>query len=379
MKKSPVLHVLHRGKTKQYLFLLASVAVLLLVLNAVIRIDKKNIANAGASHNLSGYAWSDNIGWLSFNCTDAGTCASGDYGVNVAPSGAFSGYAWSDNIGWVSFNSSDTTGCPTAPSCAATLNGANGNVSGWAKALSASGGWDGWISLSGTAADTSPYGVSFTGSTGSGYAWGSDVVGWLSFNGTNYGIQSSTPLFNVGPTVTITSPAISPINTDTVTPVGFSATSTVQSGSVIAYEWRSGNCQTGTLLSTSLSFQQLMPLGTTVVYFRAQDNQGVWSISCPSVTINTTAPSPINATCGATSGGSSGIAPATGLCATGSATTTPVLSGGNWVWGCQGLYGGTDINSCYATNTCGNVTCQRDKGESPSTCRTDCPIDFREI
>jgi len=50
--------------------------------------------------NLSGWAWSENFGWISFASTTPVT-----YGVTVATStGEFDGYAWSENIGWISFN-----------------------------------------------------------------------------------------------------------------------------------------------------------------------------------------------------------------------------------------------------------------------------------
>jgi hypothetical protein len=64
---------------------------------------------AGSEHSLSGYAWSDNIGWVSFNCTDFGTCGAVDYGVNVDNSGYLSGNAWSSNIGWISFDPTYTS------------------------------------------------------------------------------------------------------------------------------------------------------------------------------------------------------------------------------------------------------------------------------
>jgi type II secretory pathway pseudopilin PulG len=63
---------------------------------------------------LFGYAWSDSVGWISFNCdqTSVGggnNCASGggvDYGVTIdTATGDFEGWAWSDTIGWISFNS----------------------------------------------------------------------------------------------------------------------------------------------------------------------------------------------------------------------------------------------------------------------------------
>lgn len=140
---------------------------------------------AGTEHNLTGWAWSENVGWISFNSTNQGGGA--NYGLNVA-SGcisdcAISGYAWSEHIGWISFNSGDVAGCPSSP-CAPVLNRLSGEVSGWAKALAASGsGWDGWIHLNG-----SNYGVTVSACVWDGWAWSSDVVGWVHFKGSNYGV-----------------------------------------------------------------------------------------------------------------------------------------------------------------------------------------------
>jgi hypothetical protein len=50
--------------------------------------------------------------------------------------------------------------------------------SGWLRALSTNGGWDGFLSLSGPG-----YGVVANNGTLSGFAWGSDVVGWVDFSG----------------------------------------------------------------------------------------------------------------------------------------------------------------------------------------------------
>ncbi|MFA5099041.1 MAG: type II secretion system protein [Candidatus Paceibacterota bacterium] len=62
--------------------------------------------------DLSGYAWNDFIGWISFNCSDLGVCGSFNYKVNVnLTTGAFTGYAWNDVIGWISFNCSDMGVC----------------------------------------------------------------------------------------------------------------------------------------------------------------------------------------------------------------------------------------------------------------------------
>ena len=143
--------------------------------------------------NVSGYAWSDNDGWLSFSCDNNSSCNTVDYGVDInSISGLFSGYAWSDNLGWVSFNTSDLVGCPFGTCEARVTGGFFGtfpkSVTGWGRVLSlanASGG--GWISLSGTSPS---YGIQLA-SDGklSGYAWESDVMGWISFSGSNPAYQ----------------------------------------------------------------------------------------------------------------------------------------------------------------------------------------------
>ena len=157
-----------------------------------------NEASAGSSHNVSGYAWSDNIGWISFNCTDNSSCATSDYGVNIATNGDMSGYAWSDNVGWISFTESDLSGCPSG-SCTAKLSG--NSLQGWARVLSNGDGWDGWISLKG-----SNYGVTQNGNNLEGYPWdASDIrgesigMGWIQFNPAFGGvaIASSDPTVSI--------------------------------------------------------------------------------------------------------------------------------------------------------------------------------------
>jgi len=146
---------------------------------------------------LSGWAWSDNIGWVSFNCADTpDNCATVDYKVSVDTNGDFYGYAWSDNIGWIDFG--PLVDFPADPQSGAKLVGASGKTKGWARACSVFasgcdgalrsdgelGGWDGWISMApdtgnayGVTVDKSPDPDEFVG-----YAWGSDVIGWLSFS-----------------------------------------------------------------------------------------------------------------------------------------------------------------------------------------------------
>ena len=166
---------------------------------------------AGSAHNLSGYAWSDNIGWISFNCSDAGTCGNVNYGVNVEENGDLSGYAWSDNIGWISFNEGELAGCPVG-ACKAKLEG--NDLKGWAKALAgddADDGWDGWISLdcaiAGVCGD-SDYGAVLNGADFEGYAWGDEVIGWIQFNSDFGGV-----VFDDGERARIDSFAVSTVAT----------------------------------------------------------------------------------------------------------------------------------------------------------------------
>mgnify|MGYP001285499920 CR=1 FL=1 len=140
-----------------------------------------NITNAQTQSNVHGWAWSDNIGWISFNCANTSSCSDVDYGVYFSDTGGeLSGHAWSDNIGWISFNEDDLGGCPSG-SCKAKLAG--NNFQGWAKALAGggleSGDWDGWISLKGS---NPSYGVTLNENSLESFAWGSEVVGWIDFS-----------------------------------------------------------------------------------------------------------------------------------------------------------------------------------------------------
>lgn len=55
--------------------------------------------------NLSGYAWNDQYGWISFDCHNNNGCGTSNYQVLIdADNGMFSGYAWNDVAGWISFN-----------------------------------------------------------------------------------------------------------------------------------------------------------------------------------------------------------------------------------------------------------------------------------
>ncbi len=136
--------------------------------------------NALAEQNVSGWAWSENIGWISFNNLTGGGAI--DYGVNIESAvdgiSNLTGYAWSENIGWISFNPVIPAGF--SPTYSARLNIVTAEFSGWARALAYGDNWDGWILMRGTTPD---YGVWLDAANElRGWAWGSDVVGWISFN-----------------------------------------------------------------------------------------------------------------------------------------------------------------------------------------------------
>jgi len=75
------------------------------------------VINDGAG-NLSGYAWSDIVGWIGFcggeGTTDCPGTASHQVTIDSA-TGFFHNFAWNDDIGWIAFNCEDTPdACGTA-------------------------------------------------------------------------------------------------------------------------------------------------------------------------------------------------------------------------------------------------------------------------
>jgi hypothetical protein len=138
-------------------------------------------ADSGLDDNFTGFAWSDNTGWISFN-----------HGTNIDTDGYLTGYAWSDNIGWISFNSADLTDCPSTP-CNAKLDENTKKIVGWARYLNSE---TGWIKLGPNIYDSADYGLSLSEGDILGWAW-SDELGWISFNcqndlscaQSNYGVE----------------------------------------------------------------------------------------------------------------------------------------------------------------------------------------------
>ncbi len=64
--------------------------------------------------DLSGYAWNDLYGWISFDCANNSGCGLSSYRVYVDNSGDFQNYAWNDVVGWISFNCANNSGCGTS-------------------------------------------------------------------------------------------------------------------------------------------------------------------------------------------------------------------------------------------------------------------------
>lgn len=168
---------------------------------------------------LSGWAWSSNIGWISFNCKNT-TCPP-NYSVKYDPgTGKFNGYAWSSSIGWVKFNPGPgPDGYPASGPNLFDAKLEGGIVKGWIRACSVfvdsdcsgslkpnseRGGWDGWISMS-----DGSYGVTRSSGRYTGFAWGSDILGWIKFcddsgsnlfcvsEGFNFSLSVSDPVLQV--------------------------------------------------------------------------------------------------------------------------------------------------------------------------------------
>ncbi|MFA6416337.1 MAG: hypothetical protein WCW56_02520 [Candidatus Paceibacterota bacterium] len=120
---------------------------------------------AQTAMSVTGYSWSDGIGWIGMGSDSGGNVA-------VDPTtGNFSGYAWSDHIGWVNMAgvkvpvsggkpvaNSDVTG--NAQVCSVLSAGCAGSL----VADDLRGGWDGVLSMYNVK-------VGNDGKTLSGYAW----------------------------------------------------------------------------------------------------------------------------------------------------------------------------------------------------------------
>lgn len=90
--------------------------------------DDSDFKVSNSTGPLSGWAWNENIGWISFNCqdlVDEGIIAAcgdvGDYKVEIVRQGNesfFRGWAWNDVVGWIVFDCQDLVDKGVAASCA---------------------------------------------------------------------------------------------------------------------------------------------------------------------------------------------------------------------------------------------------------------------
>jgi hypothetical protein len=185
-----------------------------LVVGLVVGIKDPGQARANTNDNIHGYLFSDmpdpanqtevpgnvyggqGLGYVSLNNVAPDPVLPGSYGVNFdSMTGKFQGYGWSEYGNYVDFAPTATTpsglGTTSGPirintSCLMTAGPCS--VLGWIRysqvGMSSLGGWDGWVSMHGTAADGSTYGVMYdpVAGTFSGAGWGSDVVGWVDFS-----------------------------------------------------------------------------------------------------------------------------------------------------------------------------------------------------
>lgn len=208
------------GKIKQ-IFL---IALFLIILGIFVFLWSKKPALTQTScqpHGLWGFAWAGipqggvneglGLGWISLSCENQGALV--DYGVNVEPDGKLVGFAFFDmddpntsekEVGWINFSPTETP--PGPPYYSAKLDFTTGKITGWARACnvyqsgcsgnlksdSERGGWDGWILLGPIVIGGTDYGVrmdkSILPNELRGWAWGGDVVGWISFNCKDPGI-----------------------------------------------------------------------------------------------------------------------------------------------------------------------------------------------
>jgi hypothetical protein len=196
------------------------------------------IWGGGGKQNATDTTSNTNVGWFHMN----GTATNGTaYGVTIDNvTNQLDGYAWSENVGALSFKASDLSGCPSG-TCTAVKNSTTNKLTGWARlieiknaaAISNAGGWLGWVRLSGTAQDGSAYGVVIlsdgTVDPNNKYAW-SDELGWIDFSKAKF--PPSGPV-NQPPTVTV-----SFVGNCVNSPVGLNAVASDPENNIpLTYAW----------------------------------------------------------------------------------------------------------------------------------------------
>lgn len=354
------------------------------------------------TYELTGWAWgSDNnasqgqcggalppcaaegVGWISFNSKTEGS--SQDYKVTVdSVTGDFNGYAWSPNIGWITFssiamqkcssNSGDT--CPPGPPPVANVNlSASGQipVTGWARACavfvsgcsgalrpdSQRGGWDGWIRLGGAGygwkvdVDLATMSMKFLSPSAcpTCYAWGGNggnsapptwlvvghesPIGWLMTK--DLVINTTVP--PAPPTLTFVA------DQDTLC-IGQSTTLRWLTGGNITSCTASGGWSGPKASAPGVWHSQVIAPPVTANYnLQCTGPDGQTPLRSLPITVNNCDSVPINGACGSAHGKGSKIKPTANLCSAGNLLDPPgvVDDGSNtWVWTCAGINGGSD-------------------------------------
>lgn len=107
---------------------------------------------------LEGWVWNSNLGWVSLYCPGGGgalnldvACGAQAYSVTFSTTGvgpnfttaSLSGYAWGDNIGWISFNNAFSQIKPISSGVnRGLISGLSADVHSWSDAV-------GWLNLTG--------------------------------------------------------------------------------------------------------------------------------------------------------------------------------------------------------------------------------------
>ncbi|MGB5018992.1 MAG: hypothetical protein WBO66_04640, partial [Candidatus Moraniibacteriota bacterium] len=325
------------------------------------------------SWNGTGYGWDSPYGHFISSAGDPGvSCATGDY-VNDStayaswPYGGFVAYATkvyiplSINIPVATFSPTSGMSCDPrqadgSTTCTITQPG----------------------TVAGKMTFPANYGkfyYAYTSAFGGAACYRSDVplynysgVAWTSCNyttgcpGGSVGSEFSVdiPEKTISFSFTATGVAANRLpTTPTVTPQPFSGsvntaypfafTSTDPDGDSLRYaiDWdRNGSVDqytsytpSGTSQSASNSSSQWLTIGVKVFQVRAEDSKGGRSSWA---TPNITLVGAVSGTCGSATLIPSGLAPAIGLCTTGT-STPPTQIGTNWSWSCNGSGGGTNI------------------------------------
>jgi hypothetical protein len=276
---------------------------------------------------LAGWLWSSNAGWMSFcGGQDMALCpGTTTYQVVINnDTGEFSGYAWADgSLGWLSFNKSETRTPPEPPfNDASTFTakitpGGSGirRMEGWGRFLAGcdfidsdgngiadrcassgpganSGGWDGWVRFSsGTAQDGTPYEgfvASASGTSGilTGYAWGSEVVGWMRAGTTgNYNPPPQVQLPTIG--VNLTANPNAPTGNAPLT-ITFIADVTTDSSLPITYDFDCDNgiTQSTTTINRTASFKCTYNVGSYQPNVEVRQNGAFATVSDQSYVTN---------------------------------------------------------------------------------------------